>query len=112
MTRTKKEDSSQLHSSQSLANSVLRVEQLLASARRIAAEMDRLKTGDLFIGMQPSFHCALSDLSRWGKACEDAFTLKLQETGHFRAEAGTTPPRQARPPQKAEKEKKVRKTSR
>ena len=39
MTRTRKEDSSQLHSPQSLKNSVTRIEQLLVSARRVAAEM-------------------------------------------------------------------------
>ena len=104
MPRTRKEDSSELHSSQSLENSVLRIEQLLVSARRVAAEMDRLKTGPILIGNQPSFNCALGDLSRWGKACEDALTAKLQETGHFRAEAGSS---QA---QKAGKEKKSRKT--
>jgi hypothetical protein len=105
MVRTKKEDSSQLHSSQSLANSVLRVEQLLAAARRIAAEMDRLKTGPFLIANQPSFDCAMADLSRWAKACEDAYTLKLQEVGHFKA-AAETPAH--RPPRKTGKEKKTR----
>jgi hypothetical protein len=104
MTRTKKEDSSQLHSPQSLENSVSRVEQLLAAARRVAAEMARLKTGPLFIGNQPSFHCALADLGRWAKACEDAFTDKLKEMGHFKAE-GVAPPH---PQQKGVKAKKTR----
>ncbi len=91
MVRTRKEDSSELHSSQSLENSVSRIEQLLVAARRVAAEMDRLKTGPILIGNQPSFDCAMGDLSRWGKACEDAFTAKLKETGHFRAESQSTP---------------------
>ena len=56
MVRTPKAESSELHSSQSLENSVSRVEQLLVAARRVAAEMERLKTGPIFIGNQPSFH--------------------------------------------------------
>ena len=106
MVRTRKEDSSELHSPQSLENSVSRIEQLLVAARRVAAEMDRLKTGPILIGNQPSFDCALGDLSRWGKACEDAFTAKLKETGHFRAEAQSPPPH---PTRKTKKVKKVRK---
>jgi hypothetical protein len=86
MTRTSKEESSQLHSAQSLENCVVRIEQLLVVGRRVASEMARLKTGPIFIGNQPSFECAMGDLSRWGKACEDAFTIKLKEVGHFRAE--------------------------
>ena len=86
MVRRKKEDSSELHSAQSLQNSVDRVDQLLVSARRVAAEMDRLKTGSILIGNQPSFNCELDDLSRWGKACEDAFTGRLKTMGHFKAQ--------------------------
>jgi hypothetical protein len=112
MTRTRKEDSSQLHSAQSLANSIGRIEQLLASGRRVAAEMERLKTGPILIGTQPSFECAMGDLSRWGKACEVAFTEKLKETGYFKAEAGTPPPKPARPAAKAGSSKKVKKSSR
>jgi len=104
MVRKRKEDSSELHSPQSLENSVSRIEQLLVAARRVAAEMERLKTGPILIGNQPSFDCAMGDLSRWGKACEDAFTAKLKETGHFRAETQSPPPSR----QKAGKEKKVR----
>ena len=85
MTRISKEQSSELHSSQSLENSVSRIEQLLVSARRVASEMERLKTGPISISSQPSFDCALNDLARWGKACEDAFTARLKEMGHFRA---------------------------
>jgi hypothetical protein len=97
MPRTSKEKSSELHSSQ-----------LLVAARRVAAEMERLKTGPIWISNQPSFDCALGDLSRWGKACEDAFTAKLKATGHFRAETEALPPHPAR---KAGKTKKLRKTS-
>jgi hypothetical protein len=100
MVRTKKEDSSELHSHQSLENSVSRIEQLLVSARRVAAEMERLKTGPISIGNQPSFNCALGDLSRWGKACEDALTAKLQEQGHFRAAGAVAPPSSQRKPAK------------
>ncbi|MGO9114333.1 MAG: hypothetical protein ACLP9L_34385 [Thermoguttaceae bacterium] len=107
MVRTRKEDSSELHSPQSLENSVSRIEQLLVSARRVASEMARLKTGPISIGNQPSFNCAMGDLSRWGKACEDALTAKLKELGHFRAETAAPPP--PHPPRKAGKEKKVRK---
>jgi len=115
MTRTRKEDSSQLHSPQSLKNSVTRVEQLIAAARRIAAEMASLETGPIFIGNQPSFDCALGDLARWGKACEDAFTERLKEMGHFRAESGTPPKSAAsaaRTAPKAAKRKKAAKKSR
>jgi hypothetical protein len=108
MVRKTKEESSQLHSSQSLENSVSRIEQLLVAARRVAAEMDRLKTGSIWIGTQPSFDCAMGDLSRWGKACEDALTARLKEMGHFRAEAEVPPPKSAR---KTGKEKKSRRTS-
>ncbi len=90
MTRISKEDSSQLHSPQSLKNSVARVEQLIAPARRVAAEMASLETGPISISNQPSFDCALGDLLRWGKACEDAFTERLKEMGHFRAEESGT----------------------
>ena len=48
--------------------------------------MERLKTGDILIGNQPSFNCAMGDLARWGKACEDALTGRLIEGGFFRAE--------------------------
>ena len=58
MTRTKKADSSEFHSAQSLENSVARIEQLLVSARRVATEMERLKIGSILIGNQPSFGCA------------------------------------------------------
>jgi hypothetical protein len=107
MVRLPKEQSSELHSPQSLANSVSRVEQLLAVARRVADEMERLKTGAILIGNQPSFECALDDLCRWGKACEDALTSTQKEMGYFRAEAGSSAaPRKAA---KAEKAKKTRK---
>ncbi len=109
MTRISKEDSSQLHSPQSLKNSVARVEQLIAPARRVAAEMASLETGPISISNQPSFDCALGDLLRWGKACEDAFTERLKEMGHFRAEESALPPR---PAQKAAKAKKAAKKSR
>lgn len=123
MTRTRKEDSSQLHSPQSLKNSITRVEQLIAAAKRVASEMASLETGPLFIGNQPSFECALGDLSRWGKACEDAFTAKLKEIGHFQAETDTPQARAAaapharaatpaRPAAKAGKAKKAAKKSR
>jgi hypothetical protein len=104
MVRRSKEDSSQLHSPQSLENSVSRIEQLLVAARRVATEMERLKTGPISIGNQPSFDCALGDLCRWGKACEDALTGKLKEIGYFRAEAA--PPAM----HKTAKVKKARKT--
>jgi hypothetical protein len=104
MVRLPKEQSSELHSPQSLENSVSRIEQLLVAARRVASEMDRLKTGPIVISNQPSFNCAMGDLSRWGKACEDALTDKLKDLGHFRAEAAAPPP-----PRKAGKGKKVRK---
>ena len=107
MVRTPKAESSELHSSQSLGNSVSRIEQLLVAARRVAAEMERLKIGPILIGNQPSFHCALTDLSRWGKACEDSFTDKLKEVGYFKAETAAPPPHPAR---KAGKAKKLRKT--
>jgi hypothetical protein len=85
MTRRRKEDSSQVHSAQSLGNSISRIDQLLASARRVVAEMERLQTGPILISNQPSFDCAMNDLARWGKACEDALTAKLKEIGYFRA---------------------------
>ena len=66
--------------------------------------MDRLKTGDISIANQPSFNCALGDLSRWGKACEDALTARLIEMGHFRAQTTPLPP-----PRKTGKVKKSRK---
>ncbi len=109
MTRTRKEDSSQLHSPQSLENCIGRIEQLLVSGRRVASEMDRLKTGPILIGNQPSFNCAMGDLARWGKACEDALTGKMQEVGYFKAEGSPPLPKFARPAQKAGKTKKVRK---
>ena len=112
MTRLRKEDASQLHSAQSLENSVARIEQLLVSARRVAAEMERLTTGPIMIGNQPSFDCSMGDLSRWGKACEDAFTDKLKEVGYFKAESGTPPVRNTAVPQKSGKAKKVAKKSR
>jgi hypothetical protein len=105
MVRLPKEQASQLHSPQSLENSVSRIEQLLVAARRVAAEMDRLKTGAISIGNQPSFNCAMTDLARWGKACEDALTTRLVEMGHFRAQAAP-----AHPPRKTGKEKKSRKS--
>ncbi len=104
MVRISKEKSSELHSPQSLENSVSRIEQLLVAARRVASEMERLKTGPIVISSQPSFKCALGDLSRWGKACEDALTDKLQEMGHFRAAAANPPP-----PRKTGRAKKPRK---
>ena len=88
-----------------------RIEQLLASGRRVAAEMESLNTGPILIGNQPSFECAMGDLARWGKACEDAFTAKLKEMGHFRAE-GTPSARAAKAAPKAVKAKKPRKTAR
>ena len=102
MVRLKKEDSSQLHSPQSLENSVTRIEQLLVAARRVASEMERLKTGPIMIGTQPSFECALGDLSRWGKACEDALTAKMLEIGYFEAEAAV----QSHPRKAAKKSRK------
>jgi hypothetical protein len=107
MVRLKKEVSSELHSVQSLGNSVARIEQLLVPARRVAAEMERLKMGPILISTQPSFECALDDLSRWGKACEDAMTGKLKEIGHFKAEG--TISRMHPPAKKAVKGKKSRK---
>jgi hypothetical protein len=89
MVRLKKEVSSKLHSTQSLENSVSRIEQLLMAARRVAKEMERLKTGPILISTQPSFECALGDLSRWGKACEDALTSKMLEIGYFEAESSS-----------------------
>ena len=116
MTRTRKEVSSQLHSPQSLGNCVKRIDELLVAARRVATEMERLETGPIFIGNQPSFECAMADLSRWGKACEDAYTAKLKDVGHFKAETGTPPPRPvapaAKPAAKAGKAKKAPKKSR
>jgi hypothetical protein len=106
MVRLPKEESSDLLDTQSLENSVSRIEQLLVSVRRVAAEMARLKTGPIMISNRPSFLCALGDLSRWGKACEDAFTGKLIEMGHFKAEIEAAPPRI---PRKTGKEKKPRK---
>ncbi len=106
MVRLPKEQASEMHSAKSLENSVSRIEQLLAAARRVAAEMERLKTGDILIGNQPSFNCAMGDLARWGKACEDALTGRLIEGGFFRAE----PEAPARhPPRKTGKAKKSRK---
>ena len=104
MVRLPKEQSSELHSPQSLANSISRIEQLLVAGRRVADEMARLKIAEISIGNQPSFNCAMADLARWGKACEDALTDKLKDLGHFRAEAAAPPP-----PRKAGKGKKVRK---
>jgi hypothetical protein len=101
MVRLKKEDSSEMHSPQSLANSVSRIEQLLVPAKRVASEMERLKMGPILISTQPSFECALGDLSRWGKACEDALTDKLKEIGYFKAEHGAP----AHPPKKTAKKK-------
>ena len=89
MVRLTKEKSSELQSPQSLENSVARVEQLLLVARRVAAEMERLKTGSILISNQPSFECALGDLCRWGKACEDALLATQKEMGYFRAAAST-----------------------
>jgi len=111
MVRLTKEKSSELHSPQSLENSVSRVEQLLVVARRVAAEMERLKTGSILISNQPSFECALGDLCRWGKACEDALIATQKEMGYFRAAADAPPPRTARKPAKVEKAKKARKKS-
>ena len=100
MVRKSKAESPELHSPQSLENCVSQIEQLLVTARRVAAEMDRLKTGSILIGNQPSFLCALGDLSRWGKACEEAFIARLKESGHFRAGREALPPH---PPRKARK---------
>jgi len=103
MVRRKKEDSSELHNSESLENCVSRIEHLLVAARRVATEMERLNTGPILIGNQPSFECSLGDLSRWGKACEDAFTGKLKEIGHFKAKITPSP-------RKAGKDKKSRRS--
>ncbi len=86
-----------------------RIEQLLVPARRVAAEMARLNTGPIVISNHPSFLCSLQDLSRWGKACEDAFTGQLMAMGHFKARVEFPPP--PAPPHKAAKAKKTRKTS-
>ena len=88
MTRIPKRLSSQPHSPQSLANSAGRIEQMLETARRVASEMDRLKIGEIVIANQPSLLCAMTDLSRWEKACGDALTAKLNEIGYFKAEIG------------------------
>ena len=64
MTRISKELSSQPHSPQSLVNAVGRVEQLLKTARGVAAEMDRLNIGEIFVANQPSLLCAMTHLSR------------------------------------------------
>ena len=106
MVRLPKEQASEMHSAKSLENSVSRIEQLLAAARRVAAEMERLKTGDILIGNQPSFNCAMGDLARWGKACEDALTGRLIEGGFF---PPSRRPRGAHPPRKTGKAKKSRK---
>ena len=68
--------------------------------------MERLKIGDLWISNQPSFDCSMGDLSRWGKACEDALTIKLKEMGHFKAQSQAAAPH---PPKKAGSRKKPRK---
>src|SRR5271169_181253 len=91
MVRLPKEQSSELHSPQSLANSISRIEQLLVAGRRVASEMARLKIEEISIGNQPSFNCAMGDLARWGKACEDALTSTLIDGGFFRAEAVPAP---------------------
>jgi hypothetical protein len=88
MTRIPKKESSLLHSPQSLENSITRVEQLLTSARRVAAEMTRLKIDQISICNQRSFGCSLDDLGRWARACEDALTGKLKDIGYFQAESG------------------------
>jgi hypothetical protein len=88
MTRTSRHLASQTHSRQSLENSVEQIEQLLATARRVASEMGRLKIGELLIANQPSFNCAMTDLSRWDRACREALTAKLIEIGYFKAEMG------------------------
>ena len=67
MTRTKKEDSSEFQSPQSLEHSIARIEQLLLPARRVAEEMARLKTGPILIGTQPSFHCAWTTWAAGGR---------------------------------------------
>jgi hypothetical protein len=46
--------------------------------------------------------CAMTDLSRWERACEDAWTAKLAEIGYFRAETGAPSPH---PTRKAKKKK-------
>ncbi len=88
MTRIRKHLSSQTHSRQSLENSVGQIEQLLVTARRVAAEMDRLNIGEIVIANQRSLICAMADLSRWERACGDALTTKLNEIGYFGAEIG------------------------
>ena len=96
MTRIAKHLASQTHSPQSLANSVGQIEHLLESVRHVAAEMERLDIGDILVANQPSFMCALTDLSRWAKACGDGLTAKLQEIGYFKAEVEARVPPQRR----------------
>ena len=67
MVRRKKEESSGPPQRPVAGNSVARIEQLLVPARRVAAEMERLKTGPIVIGNHPSFLCSLQDLSRWAR---------------------------------------------
>jgi hypothetical protein len=56
--------------------------------------MDRLKIDEIVIARQPSLLCAITDLSRWERACGDAWTAKLNEIGYFKAEIGAgVPPR-------------------
>ena len=87
MSRIPKRLSSQIHSSQSLANCVQQIEHLLGTARHVASEMDRLKIPEIEIANQPSLNCAMNDLSRWERACGDALTAKLTEIGHFQAKS-------------------------
>ncbi len=62
------------------------IEQLLTTARRVAAEMDRLQIGEIVIARQPSLISAIEGLSRWERACGDAPTEKLKEIGYFKAD--------------------------
>ena len=49
--------------------------------------MTRLKIGEIVVANQPSLNCAISDLSRWERACRDALTNKLQKSATSRPSA-------------------------
>lgn len=87
MVKKRKEVSSELHNAASLQAAVKRIALLLAVPERIAADMQQIepKVDTLVIGSQPSLLCAMGDLARWGRACEDAWTAKMNERGDFSA---------------------------
>ena len=89
-----RQDSAETHDREALRQVVVRIRELLAPAIRLAGEPDdpdskgTMEAGHvdrLTIDYWASVECAMRDLTRWGKACEEAWNEKLVELGQFKA---------------------------